>query len=91
MDKWIEYAPLIIVVIAYIYQNNVFVRPEQLERMHRTIIDEITNRFEAKYVEINAYKEFQNHVLSKLEEVSSGIDKILFSMKGNSGSAKDDD
>lgn len=82
MDKWAEYAPLIIVVIAYIYQNNVFVRPEQLERMHRQILEEVENKFRDKYVEINAYKEFQSHVYSKLNEISDSIDNIRRLMMG---------
>ena len=82
MDKWMEYAPLIVVVIAYIYQNNVFVRPEQLERMHRQILEEVENKFRDKYVEINAYKEFQSHVYSKLNEISDSIDNIRRLMMG---------
>lgn len=70
----VEYAPLIIVVIAYIYQNNVFVRPEQLERIHRQIIEEITAKFETKFVELNAYKEFQNHIYSELSKISLSVD-----------------
>ena len=82
MDKWIEYAPLIIVVIAYIYQNNVFVRPEQLERMHRQIIDEIENKLRDKYVEVNAYKEFQSHMYSELEKISSSLDDLKSFLMG---------
>lgn len=69
-----EYAPLIVVVVAYIYQNNVFVRPEQLERIHRQIIEEITTKFETKFVELNAYKEFQNHIYSELSKISLTVD-----------------
>lgn len=76
MEKWIEYAPLIVVVIAYIYQNNVFVRPEQLERMHRQILEEIENKFKDKYVEVNAYKEFQSHMYSELEKISTSLDDL---------------
>lgn len=82
MEKWIEYAPLIIVVIAYIYQNNVFVRPEQLERMHRQILDEIENKFKDKYVEVNAYKEFQSHMYSELEKISSSLDDLKSFLMG---------
>ena len=82
MEKWIEYAPLIIVVIAYIYQNNVFVRPELLERMHRQILDEIDNKFRDKYVEVNAYKEFQSHVYSELSKISNGVEDLKRLMMG---------
>ena len=70
-DKVIEFAPYIIVILIFFFQNNVFVRPEALEKKHREILDDIKN----KYVEINAYKEFQNHIYSKLEELKELIIK----------------
>lgn len=83
MEKWIEYAPLIVVVIAYIYQNNVFVRPEQLEKMHRQILEEIENKFKDRYVEVNAYKEFQSHMYSELEKISSSLDDLKSFLMGS--------
>ena len=61
----IEFAPILIVIMGFVWQNNIFVRPEQLEKKHREILDDIKE----KYVEINAYKEFQNHIYSKLDEI----------------------
>ena len=60
-----QYAPWIMAFLIIIWQNNIFVRPEQLEKKHREILDDIKE----KYVEINAYKEFQNHIYSKLDEI----------------------
>ena len=56
----------------FLWQNNVFVRPEQLEKKHREILEGIKD----KYVEINAYKEFQNHIYSKLDELTGSIDDL---------------
>ena len=67
-----QYAPWLIVAFIVIWQNNIFVRPEQLEKKHREILENIKE----KYVEINAYKEFQNHIYSKLDEVTGAIDDI---------------
>ncbi|MBQ8475581.1 hypothetical protein IJ531_00810 [bacterium] len=64
-DKFLDFAPIIVVVVLFFWQNNVFVRPEQLEKKHREILDDIKD----KYVEINAYKEFQTHIYSKLDEI----------------------
>ena len=61
----IEFAPIIIVVLGFMWQNNIFVKPEQLEKKHREILDDISD----KYVEVNAYKEFQSHIYSKLDEI----------------------
>ena len=60
------YAPYLVIILLFIWQNNIFVRPEQLEKKHREILDDIKE----KYVEINAYKEFQNHIYSKLDELA---------------------
>lgn len=67
-----QYAPYLVIVVLFIWQNNIFVRPEQLEKKHREILDDVKE----KYVEINAYKEFQNHIYSKLNEVTDSIDDI---------------
>lgn len=70
--NWETYAPIIIVVLLFIWQNRVFVTPEQLEKKHREILDDMKKN----YVELNAYKEFQTHIYSELEKVSTGIEDL---------------
>lgn len=41
MDKIIEYSPIIIVVLMFFVQQKIFVTPEQLEKKHREIVEEI--------------------------------------------------
>lgn len=67
-----NFAPYIVILLMFIWQNNIFVRPEQLEKKHREILENIKE----KYVEINAYKEFQNHIYSKLDELTGSIDDL---------------
>ena len=67
-----SYAPYLVILLMFIWQNNIFVRPEQLEKKHREILENIKE----KYVEINAYKEFQNHIYSKLDELTGSIDDL---------------
>lgn len=74
--KFIEFAPILIVVLMFLWQHKVFVTPDQLEKKHREIVDDIEEKYKNKYVEINAYKEFQNRVYSELEKVSSGIEEL---------------
>ena len=82
-DKVIEFAPYIIVILMFFFQNKVFVRPEQLEKKHREIMKELETELKGKYVELNAYKEFQNRVYSELEKVNGGISELKdFLMKG---------
>lgn len=66
------YAPYLVIILLFVWQNNIFVRPEQLEKKHREILTDIKE----KYVEINAYKEFQNHIYSKLDELTGAIDDL---------------
>lgn len=66
------YAPYVVIFLLFVWQNNVFVRPEQLEKKHREILEDVKD----KYVEINAYKEFQNHIYSKLDELTGSIDDL---------------
>lgn len=72
-EKIAEFAPIIIVIIAFIWQHNVFVRPEQLEKKHREILDDVKKDF----VELNAYKEFQNHALKEFEKINITMEKRL--------------
>lgn len=67
-----NFAPYIVILLMFLWQNNVFVRPEQLEKKHREILESIKD----KYVEVNAYKEFQNHIYSKLDELTGAIDDL---------------
>lgn len=74
-----ELAPLIVVVLVFIWQHNIFVRPEMLEKKHREILEDVKKTF----VELNAYKEFQTHVVQEFEnnradmkEIRSGVDEI---------------
>lgn len=72
IEQFEAYAPYLVIILLFIWQNNIFVRPEQLEKKHREILSDIKE----KYVEINAYKEFQNHIYSKLDEVKEQNDEI---------------
>lgn len=67
-----HFAPYIVILLLFIWQNNIFVRPEQLEKKHREILNDVKE----KYVEINAYKEFQTHIYSKFDEVIGAIDDV---------------
>lgn len=71
-----QYAPYIVLILLFMWQNNVFVRPDQLEKKHREILDDVDARLKGSYVELNAYKEFQSHVLKELEDVNRGINEV---------------
>ncbi len=68
MEKFIEYSPVIIVVFMFFIQQKIFVTPEQLEKKHREIIEEI----EEKFVTINSFIDLKE----QFSEVKDKIDKI---------------
>ena len=76
-DKLIEFAPYVLVAFMFFWKNNVFVRQEQLEKMRREITESLEKKFQDKYVEINAYKEFQKRIDSKLDELCEKLDEFL--------------
>ena len=45
MHEFIEYSPIIIVVLMFFVQQKIFVTPEQLEKKHREILDEMEEKF----------------------------------------------
>lgn len=80
LDKLIEFAPIIIVLLVFIWKNNIFISPETLEKKHREIIEEVSQKF----VELNAYKTFQDNINNSLERLTNGIDELKnFLMKGH--------
>ena len=68
MDKFIEYSPIIIVVLMFFVQQKIFVTPEQLEKKHREIIEEI----EEKFVTIHSFIDLKD----QFSEVKDKIDKM---------------
>lgn len=72
-----QYAPYVVILLLFIWQNNIFVRPEQLEKKHREILEDVKN----DYVELNAYKEFQNHVLTEIKSIKNDIAEDINELK----------
>lgn len=68
MEKFIEYSPIIIVVLVFFVQQKIFVTPEQLEKKHREILDEM----EEKFVSIISFRDLKD----QFSEVKEKIDKM---------------
>lgn len=80
MEKFVEYAPIIIVVLMFFIQNKIFVKPEDLEKKHREILEDCDKKLKdevvGKYVELNAYKEFQSHINLSLETLTESVNEV---------------
>lgn len=68
MHEFIEYSPIIIVVLMFFVQQKIFVTPEQLEKKHREILDEM----EEKFVSVISFKDLKD----QFSEVKEKIDKM---------------
>ncbi len=68
MDTLIYYSPVIVAVVIFLIQQRIVVTPEELERKHRQILQEI----EAKFVTLNSYENLK----SQFTEMKEKIDKI---------------
>lgn len=68
METFLYYSPVIIVVLMFLIQQRIVVTPEELERKHREIINEIERRF----VTQNSYEDLK----SQFSEIKEKIDKI---------------
>ncbi|MBQ8460531.1 hypothetical protein IJ541_10585 [bacterium] len=68
MDIFVNYAPVIVVVLMFLIQERIVVTPEQLEKKHREIIKDVENRFTT----INSF----NDLKSQFIDMKDKIDKI---------------
>ena len=68
MDKFIEYAPIIVVIVLFLIQNRMVVTPEQLEKKHREILDDVSKKY--------ATQSIVNELKSHFHDMAVKIDKI---------------
>ena len=68
MEDFVQYSSILIVIFMFFIQHKIFVTPEQLEKKHREIIEEI----EEKFVTINSFKDLKD----QFSEVKEKIDKM---------------
>ncbi len=68
MDTFINYSPVIIVVLVFLIQQRIVVTPETLEKKHREILQDVENKFVTR----NSYEDLK----SQFAEIKDKIDKI---------------
>ena len=79
MENLEVYAPYIVIVVAYLIQNNVFVKPEQLEKKHREILEDIEDKYATK-TELKSNKDDTEELKDKIDRMEDKIDKIYNKM-----------
>lgn len=73
MSELINYAPIIIVILACLLQWHIVVTPEQLERKHREILREISER----YMTQENGRNLQSEISEIKEKINKIYDKII--------------
>lgn len=73
MDKFVEHSAMIIVILMYFIQQRVFITPEQLEKKHREIIDEI----EHKFASLQSFKDLKFQFTEIKEKIDRMYDLLI--------------
>ena len=68
MEKFFEYAPIILVIIMFCINYRVFVNPVDLEKKHREILDDIDKKY--------ATKTIVDELKSRIHDMADKVDKI---------------
>lgn len=72
MDKFIEYAPLLLVVVVFFWQYKVFVTPEQMEKRFTSY----EGHLEKKFVLKETYNVAISELKDDMEEIKETVGKI---------------
>lgn len=68
MEKFLEYAPLILVIIMFCINYKIFVNPVDLEKKHREILEDIDKKY--------ATKTIVDELKSQIHDMADKVDKI---------------
>ncbi len=68
MEHLLQYSPIIIVVVMYLIQQRIIVTPEQLEKKHREILEDVENRF-ASLSTVKDLKEQVSDMKEKIDRI----------------------
>lgn len=69
MDNYvIQYAPIVVLVAVFLLKNRIFVTPEQLEKAHAQILEEVETKFATKEI-LDTLKEDINELKSKVDKI----------------------
>lgn len=73
MEHLLQYSPIIIVVVMYLIQQRIVVTPEQLEKKHREILEDVENRFAS----LSTVKDLKEQVSDMKEKIDRIYDCII--------------
>lgn len=73
MEQFIQYSPILIAVMIFLIQHKIVVTPEQLERKHREIIEDVEERF----VTINSFHDLKEQFCKMKDKIDKIYEQIM--------------
>ncbi len=73
MENLLHYSPILLAVMIFLIQQRIVVTPEQLERKHREIMEDVEERF----VTLNSFKDLKEQVIEMKEKIDRIYDCII--------------
>ena len=73
MENLLHYSPIIIAVVVFLIQQRIVVTPEQLERKHREILNDV----EEKFVTLNSFNDLKDQFSDMKEKIDKIYDCII--------------
>ena len=58
MKEFIEYAPIIVIVLLFLFKSRIFITPEQMQQERKDLLKEVENRF----LSLVAFREFEKRI-----------------------------
>lgn len=70
MDKelFAKYAPVALIIFSIFFQYNLFVTPQELEKQHREILEEVSQKYMTK--------EESDNLKTQISDMQKKVDKI---------------
>lgn len=73
MEQFMQYSPILIAVMIFLIQQRIVVTPEQLEKKHREIIEDVEERF----VTIHSFKDLKEQFTEMKEKIDRIYDCVI--------------
>lgn len=73
----IEYAPIILVVVAFLVQQHLIVTPEMLEKTHREILCEI----ELRYAKLDSVADLRDQIYDINDKITKLYELVVKALK----------
>lgn len=72
MEKFIEYAPIIIVLVGFLIQYKIFVTPEQITTLKSNLIE----YFAEHYVSERTYRENHRSLENRIDRIDKNVNDV---------------